>query len=328
MITEKIEGGLGIIIRTRLCDLLGIKYPILQGGMAWVSTAELAAAVSEAGGLGIIGSGTASPEWVLEQIKLVRQLTGKPFGINIMLLSPYADDLMRLVVQEKVPVITTGAGNPGKYVPGLREAGTRILPVVASVSLAKRLACTGVDALIAEGTESGGHVGELTTMALVPEVVQAVDIPVVAAGGICDGRGLAAALCLGAMGVQMGTRFMCATECTVHPRVKEMVVKAKDRDAIVTGRLTGHPVRVLRNKLTRQFEEMEARGALPEEMESLGVGRLKAAMRNGDIEYGSVMAGQISGLVNKIQPAREIVLDVVQGAVQILRNASHRVVEQ
>lgn len=296
--------------------------------MAWVSTAELAAAVSEAGGLGIIGSGTASPEWVLEQVKLVRELTSKPFGINIMLLSPYVGEIMRLVTREKVPVITTGAGNPGKYIPALREAGTRVLPVVASVSLAKRLARTGVDALIAEGTESGGHVGELTTMALTPQVSQAVDIPVVAAGGIYDGRGLAAALCLGAEGVQMGTRFMCASECTVHPRIKEMVVKAKDRDTVVTGRITGHPVRVLRNKLARQFEEMEVRGASPEEMESLGVGSLKAAMRDGDTEYGSVMAGQISGVVNSIQPAGEIVLDVAKGAAQILCSANQWVVEQ
>ncbi len=293
--------------------------------MAWVSDAQLAAAVSEAGGLGIIGSGAAPADWVKEQIRIVRQLTDRPFGVNVMLLSPNVDEVMRVIIAEKVPVITTGAGNPGKYVPALKEAGTKVIPVVSSVALAKRLVRTGVDALIAEGMESGGHVGELTTMALVPQVAEAVDIPVIAAGGIYDGRGLAAALCLGAAGVQMGTRFMCATECTIHPRIKEMIIKAKDRDTVVTGRLTGHPVRVLRNKLARQFEELEERCAPPEEMEKLGVGRLRAAMQDGDTEYGSVMAGQVSALVRRVQPAREIILDVVQGAAEILRAAGRRV---
>ncbi|MBC7326296.1 MAG: DUF561 domain-containing protein, partial [Moorella sp. (in: Bacteria)] len=226
-------------------------------------------------------------------IRIVRQLTDRPFGVNVMLLSPNVDEVMRVIIAEKVPVITTGAGNPGKYVPALKEAGTKVIPVVSSVALAKRLVRTGVDALIAEGMESGGHVGELTTMALVPQVAEAVDIPVIAAGGIYDGRGLAAALCLGAAGVQMGTRFMCASECTIHPRIKEMIIKAKDRDTVVTGRSTGHPVRVLRNKLARQFEELEARCAPVEELEKLGVGRLRAAMQEGDTEYGSVMAGQV-----------------------------------
>jgi enoyl-[acyl-carrier protein] reductase II len=294
--------------------------------MAWVSDAYLAAAVSEAGGLGIIGTGAAEPAWVREQIRLTRELTGKPFGVNVMLLSPFADEVMEVVRAERVPVITTGAGNPGKYVPALKEAGAKVIPVVSSVALAKRLARTGVDALIAEGMESGGHIGDLTTMALVPQVVEAVSIPVIAAGGIYDGRGLAAALCLGAVGVQMGTRFMCAAECTIHPRVKEMVISAKDRDTVVTGRSTGHPVRVLRNKLARQFEELEARCAPPEELEKLGVGRLRAAMKEGDTEYGSVMAGQVSALVSRVQPAREIILDVVEGAVEVLRKAGRWVV--
>lgn len=309
-----------------LCELLDITYPVLQGGMAWVSDAYLAAAVSEAGGLGIIGTGAAEPAWVREQIRLTRELTGKPFGVNVMLLSPFADEVMEVVRAERVPVITTGAGNPGKYVPALKEAGTKVIPVVSSVALAKRLARTGVDALIAEGMESGGHIGDLTTMALVPQVVEAVSIPVIAAGGIYDGRGLAAALCLGAVGVQMGTRFMCAAECTIHPRVKEMVISAKDRDTVVTGRSTGHPVRVLRNKLARQFEELEARCAPPEELEKLGVGRLRAAMKEGDTEYGSVMAGQVSALVSRVQPAREIILDVVEGAAEVLRKAGRWVV--
>ncbi|WP_034634714.1 enoyl-[acyl-carrier-protein] reductase FabK [Desulfofundulus thermocisternus] len=314
------------MIRTKLCDLLGIEYPVIQGGMAWVSTAELAAAVSEAGGLGIIGSGQAPPDWVRDQVRLARKLTSKPFGVNVMLRSPFVDEVMQVLLEERVPVITTGAGNPGKYLPDLKKAGIRVIPVVASVALARRLARSGVDALIAEGMESGGHVGELCTLPLVPQVVDAVDIPVIAAGGIYDGRGLAAALMLGAQGVQMGTRFMCAAECTIHPAVKEMVIKARDRDTVVTGRPTGHPVRVLRNKLSRQFEELESRCAPPEEMEKLGVGKLRAAMVEGDVVYGSVMAGQVSAMVKEIQPAREIVMDVVRGAAELLSSASRWVV--
>ncbi|OAT81330.1 2-nitropropane dioxygenase [Desulfotomaculum copahuensis] len=294
----------------------------MQGGMAWVSTAELAAAVSEGGGLGIIGSGQAPADWVREQVRRTRELTGKPFGVNVMLLSPFVDAVMQVIVDERVPVVTTGAGNPGKYVPALQAAGTRVIPVVASVALAKRLVRGGVDALIAEGMESGGHVGELGTMALVPQIVDAVDVPVIAAGGIYDGRGLAAALALGAVGVQMGTRFMCAAECTIHPRVKEMVLKARDRDTVVTGRSTGHPVRVLKNKLSRQFEDLEARCAPAAELEKLGTGRLRAAMADGDVEYGSVMAGQVAALVREIQPAREIIRDVVEGAAAVLQNLS------
>lgn len=316
------------IIRTKLCDLLEIEYPIIQGGMAWVSTAELAAAVSEAGGLGIIGTGHATPDWVREQVRLARSLTGRPFGVNVMLRSPYAEEILRVVVEERVPVVTTGAGNPGKYLGELKATGVKVIPVVASVALARRLARSGVDALVAEGMESGGHVGEIGTFPLVPQVVDAVDIPVIAAGGIFDGRGLAAALMLGAQGVQMGTRFMCAAECTIHPRVKEMIIRAGDRDTVVTGRSTGHPVRVLRNKLSQQFEELERRGAPPEELEKLGVGRLRAAMVDGDVEYGSVMAGQVAAMVKKVQPAREIVLEVVQEAARLLASASRWVVSR
>lgn len=322
------KGRREVIIRTRLCELLQIEYPILQGGMAWVSTAELAAAVSEAGGLGIIGSGQAPADWVREQVRKAKQLTVRPFGVNVMLLSPYVDEVMGVIREEKVAVVTTGAGNPGKYVPGLKELGTRVIPVVSSVALAKRLLRSGIDALIAEGMESGGHVGELTTMALVPQIVDAVDVPVIAAGGIYDGRGLAAALALGAVGVQMGTRFMCAAECVIHDRVKEMVLKSKDRDTVVTGRSTGHPVRVLKNKLVRMFEEMESKCLPGEEIEKLGVGRLRDAMVDGDVEMGSVMAGQVCAMVKQIQPARDIVLEVVEGAREIMNHLSETAVAQ
>lgn len=288
--------------------------------MAWVSTAHLAAAVSEAGGLGIIGSGTTEASWVREQVRLAKELTNKPFGVNVLLLSPYVEDVLKVIIEEKVHVITTGAGNPGKYLPDLQGAGVKVIPVVSSVALAKRLVRNGVNAVIAEGMESGGHVGDLGTMALVPQVVEAVQVPVIAAGGIFDGRGLAAALCLGAVGVQMGTRFMCAEECTIHPNVKQMIIKAKDRDTIVTGHSIGHPVRVLQNKLTRKYEDLESRRAPAEELEKLGVGRLQAAMVEGDTDYGSVMAGQVSAMVKEIQTAREIILDVVQGAAKIFQN--------
>lgn len=286
--------------------------------MAWVSTAELAAAVSEAGGLGIVGSGQAPAQWVRDQVQKAKQLTGKPFGVNVMLLSPYVDEVMEVIREERVAVVTTGAGNPGKYVPSLQEAGIRVIPVVASVALAKRLARTGVDALIAEGMESGGHVGELTTMALVPQIVDAVAIPVIAAGGIYDGRGFASALALGAVGVQMGTRFMCAMECTIHEKVKEMVIKSRDRDTVVTGRSTGHPVRVLHNKLSKKFIEMEENCIPPEEILKIGVGSLKAAMVDGDVEMGSVMAGQICAMVSKVQPAGEIIGEIMAGALEVM----------
>lgn len=289
--------------------------------MAWVSTAELAAAVSNAGGLGIIGSGQAPPQWVKEQVKKAKQLTSKPFGVNVMLLSPNVDQVMEIIREERVAVVTTGAGNPGKFVPSLQEVGIRVIPVVASVALAKRLVRTGVDALIAEGMESGGHVGDLTTMALVPQIVDAVDIPVIAAGGIYDGRGLAAALALGAEGVQMGTRFMCALECVVHEKIKDMVLKSRDRDTVVTGRTTGHPVRVLRNKLSKKFAEMEENFCSPEEIMKIGVGSLRAAMVDGDVQMGSVMAGQVSAMVNKIQEVEEIIEEVVNGASLVMEKS-------
>ncbi len=286
--------------------------------MAWVSTAELAAAVSEAGGLGIIGSGHAPADWVREQVRKTKSLTSRPFGVNVMLMSPFVDEVMEVIVQEKVAVVTTGAGNPGKYVPALKESGTKVIPVVSSVALAKRLIRSGVDALIAEGLESGGHVGELTTMVLVPQIVDAVEVPVIAAGGIYDGRGFAATLALGAVGVQMGTRFMCAAECVIPQRVKEMVLNSKDRDTVVTGRSTGHPVRILKNKLARMFKDLENKCVPPEEIEKLGVGKMRAAMVDGDIEMGSVMAGQVSAMVREIQPAGEIIREVMEEAGKIL----------
>jgi enoyl-[acyl-carrier protein] reductase II len=315
------------LIRTALCDLLNIEYPIIQGGMAWVATAELAAAVSDAGGLGIIGSGAAPPDWLRDQLHRARQLTNKPFGVNVMLRSPFVDEVMKLLEAEPVAVVTTGAGNPGKYVPPLRKVGTKVIPVVSSVALAKRLIRSGVDALIAEGMESGGHIGEISTMALVPQVVDAVDIPVIAAGGVYDGRGLIAALSLGAVGVQMGTRFICAAECTVHPKVKEAVIKSKDRDTAVSGASTGHPVRALRNKLTRKYEEMEKNNAPVEEIEKLGAGSLRQAMVEGDVVYGTVMSGQVSAMVQRVQPAGEIMQEVLSHAVEVLNHLNSKVVK-
>ncbi|WP_235920413.1 enoyl-[acyl-carrier-protein] reductase FabK [Heliomicrobium gestii] len=286
--------------------------------MAWVATAELAAAVSEAGGLGIVGAGQAPAEWLDNEIKKIKARTSKPFGVNVMLMSPHVDAIIDRIIEHRVPVITTGAGNPGKYIPRLKEIGTKVIPVVSAVALAQRLEKSGVDALIAEGMESGGHVGELTTMALVPQIVDAVKLPVIAAGGIADGRQFAAALGLGAVGVQMGTRFMCASECTIHPNVKTMVLKAKDRDSVVTGRPTGHPVRVLKNKLVRQFEELERRSASAEELEALGVGKLRMAMVDGDVEMGSVMAGQVASMVCREQKAGEIIEEIMAETQKVL----------
>ncbi|HWQ72836.1 MAG TPA: enoyl-[acyl-carrier-protein] reductase FabK [Desulfitobacteriaceae bacterium] len=302
------------MIITEICGLLGIKYPIIQGGMAWVATAELAAAVSEGGGLGIIAAGTAPTTWLEQEIHKLKQITRKPFGVNIMLLSPYVEEIMDLIIRERVPVITTGAGNPGKYVPKLKEVGTKVIPVVASVALARRLEKAGVSALIAEGMESGGHVGEICTLPLVPQVVDAVRIPVIAAGGIADGRGLLAALSLGAAGVQMGTRFMCAAECTIPLPVKEAILKAKERDTVVTGQTTGHPVRCLENRFTREFARLEHEGVAAAELQELGTGRLQLAMVEGDIVNGSVMAGQIAGAVQRIEPAADILRDIIETA--------------
>ena len=301
----------------RICDLLNIKYPIIQGGMAWIADASLAAAVSEAGGLGII-TGTAPIEWIRDEIRKAKELTDKPFGVNIMLMSPHADDVAKLVCDEKVAVVTTGAGSPGKYMEMWRENNVKVIPVVASVALAKRMEKLGADAIIAEGTESGGHVGQLTTMALVPQVTDAVSIPVLAAGGIADGRGVVASYALGAEGVQIGTRFLVAKECTVHSNYKDKVLNAKDIDTEVTGRTTGHPVRILKNKLAREFKKLEANGAPAEELEKLGAGALPRAAKDGDVEFGSVMAGQIAGLVNKEQTCNEIIQEIISETESII----------
>lgn len=304
------------MISSRISDLLNIRYPILQGGMAWIATAELAAAVSNAGGLGIIAAGNAPVEVIEKEIKKIKKLTNQPYGVNVMLLSPYADEIMELIIREGVRVITTGAGNPGKYMTRLKEREIKVIPVIPSVALAQRIEKIGADAIIVEGTEAGGHIGELTTMTLVPQVVDAVKIPVIAAGGIADGRGLLAAFALGAEGVQVGTRFVCATECTAHDRYKEAIIKAKDRDTIATGRSTGHPVRILKNKLAKEFEKMEKSGASPETLESLGVGRLRMSAVEGDIENGSIMAGQIAGMIKEIKPCKEIIEEMIEDAVK------------
>jgi len=286
--------------------------------MAWVATAELAAAVSEAGGLGLIGAGNAPPEVVREQVRKARELTSKPFGVNVYFLSPFAEQVLNMLVEERVPVITTGAGNPGKYIPKLKEAGIKVLSVVSSVNLAKRLERAGVDALVAEGMECGGHIGEIATFPLVPQIVDAVKVPVVAAGGIFDGRGLVAALALGAAGVQMGTRFVCANECTVHPNYKKAILDARDRSTVVTGASTGHPVRVLNNKLARRFLEVEKRGASVAELEALGAGALRRAVVEGDVENGSLMAGQVAAMVTREESCAEMIASIVKTAEEAL----------
>lgn len=308
-------------MKTRICDLLGIEYPIIQGGMAWVATYKLATAVSEAGGLGIIGAGGAPASWVREQIKQAKKATDKPFGVNLMLMNPEADQIAQIIAEEKVKVVTTGAGNPGKYVQMWKEAGVKVIPVVASVALAKLMERGGVDAVIAEGMESGGHIGKATTMTLVPQVADAVEIPVIAAGGIGDGRGFAAAMMLGAEAVQMGTRFVTAKECTVHENYKQKIIKAKDIDSEVTGTANGHPIRVLRNQMTKAYLKMEKEGASLEELEKMTLGSLRKAVVEGDVTSGSVMAGQISGLIKKEETCKEIILDVMQGARQAIKNS-------
>lgn len=296
-----------------ICKLLNIKYPIFQGGMAWIGTAELASAVSNAGGLGIIGAGHMPPDLLRAEIQKAKKWTYKPFGVNIMLMSPFVKEVMEVVIDERVAVVTTGAGNPAEYLPALKEVGTKVIPVVASVALAKRLVRSGVDAVIAEGTESGGHVGEITTMALIPQVVDAVDVPVIGAGGIGDSRGIMAAFALGASAVQMGSRFVVSEECIAHPNYKNLVLKAKDRSTVVTGRSTGHPVRVLANKMTREYAEMESHNASVEELEKFGAGRLNLATHKGDVENGSVMIGQISGMFHEIKPVATIIEELVGG---------------
>ncbi len=309
-------------MKTRLCELLGIEYPVIQGGMAWVATAELAAAVSNGGGLGIIAAGGAPAEVVREQIKKCREMTDKPFGVNVMLMSPFAEEVMKVVIEEKPAVVATGAGNPGKYIPDLKAAGIKIFPVIASVAMAKKMEKDGVDGVVAEGTESGGHIGEITTMCLVPQVADAVNIPVIAAGGIADNRGAVAAFALGADGIQVGTRFICSEECIAHQNYKDAVLKAKDRDAVVTGRSTGAPVRALKNKLTREYAKLEAAGASKEEIENLGVGGLRRAFAEGDVQTGSLMAGQSAAMVNKIEPCADIIRSYFEGVEDILEGIS------
>lgn len=305
-------------MKTRITELLGIEYPIIQGGMAWVAEYHLAAAVSEAGGLGIIGAASAPPEVVREQIQKVKELTDKPFGVNVMLMNPNAPEVAQVVVEEGVKVVTTGAGNPGKFIDMWKEAGVKVIPVVASVAMAKMMERGGADAVVAEGTESGGHIGSATTMTLVPQVVDAVKIPVIAAGGIGDGRGLAAAFMLGAEAVQMGTRFVVAKESIVHPNYKERIIKAKDIDSEVTGRSTGHPIRVLRNQMTREYLKMEEEGVELEELERLTLGSLRSAVIDGDVVKGSLMAGQIAGLINKEQTCKEMIEEIVTQAESLL----------
>ena len=311
------------MIQTKLCELLNIQYPIFQGGMAWIADASLAAAVSNAGGLGIIAAMNANADWLREEIHKARQLTDKAFGVNIMLMSPFADEVSDLVIEEKIPVVVTGAGNPGKYMKKWVAAGIKVIPVVASTAMATLVDRSGAFAVIAEGGESGGHIGELTTMTLVPQVCDAVNIPVLAAGGIADGRGIAAALMLGACGVQCGTRFLVAEECTVHQNYKNKILKAKDIDTIATGKRLGHPVRCLKNPFTRDLFKQEYNPNISdEELEKMGAGALRKAAKEGDEKNGSFMAGQCAAMVHKEQPAKEMIEEMFAEAEQILRGAS------
>lgn len=305
-------------MKTKITKLLGIEYPIIQGGMAWVAEYHLASAVSNAGGLGIIAAGAAPAEWVREQIRETKKLTDKPFGVNIMLMNPSADEIAKVVVEEGVKVVTTGAGNPEKYMKEWKEAGIKVIPVVASVALAKRMEKCGADAVVAEGTEAGGHIGELTTMVLVPQVVDAVSIPVIAAGGVADGRGMAAAFMLGAEGVQIGTHFVVTKECIVHRNYKDCILKAKDIDTRVTGRSTGHPVRALRNNLTMEYLKKEAEGASAEELEALAAGGLRKAVVDGDTRSGSLMAGQSAGLVKEECTCKEFIERITKEATDLM----------
>ncbi len=309
------------MLRSTICDILGIEKPVFQGGMAWIADASLAAAVSEAGGLGIIAAMNANADWLRGQIRELRERTDKPFGVNVMLMSPFADEVARVVVDEQVPVVVTGAGNPTKYMKAWVAAGIKVVPVCASVGLARMVERAGAAAVVAEGGESGGHVGDASTMALVPQVVDAVKIPVIAAGGIADGRGVAAAFMLGAQGVQVGTRFLVAEECTVSEEYKERVLKAKDISTIVTGRRTGHAVRCLKTPFTNEFARRENEGAPVEELEQMGAGALRKAAQDGNYEEGSFMCGQIAGLVSRRATAREIVDDLVEGAERLLKGA-------
>ena len=306
------------MIQTPICELFGIEYPIIQGGMAWVGEYHLAAAVSEAGGLGIIGAASAPADIVREQIRKARELTSKPIGVNVMLLNPNADEVAKVIVEEGVEVVTTGAGSPAKFMEMWKAAGVKVIPVVASVAMAKLMERAGADAVVAEGMESGGHIGSATTMTLVPQVVDAVDIPVIAAGGIADGRGFAAAFMLGAQGVQMGTRFVVAKESIVHDNYKQKVIKARDIDSEVTGMSTGHPVRQIRNKMTREYLKLEKEGATFEELEYLTLGSLRKAVMEGDVVNGTLMAGQCAGMVTKEQTCRQIIQEIIQEASALL----------
>lgn len=310
------------MIKSEICEMLGIQYPVFQGGMAWIADGKLAAAVSDGGGLGIIAAGNAPGEYVREQVKIARSLTSKPIGVNIMLLSPFADDVAQVVSEEKIEVVTTGAGNPSKYMKAWKEAGIKVIPVVASVAMAKLMTRLGASALIAEGGESGGHVGELTTMVLVPQVCDATTLPVIAAGGIADGRGVAASFILGAQGVQMGTRFLSAYECTIHPAYKEKILKATDLCTMVTGKRLGHPVRSLRTQFAREYAKAEYGGMPDEELEALATGALRLAVQEGDNEKGCFLSGQIAAMVKKEQPAAEIIKEVMEEAEPILLRAS------
>ena len=305
-------------MKTRITEMVGIEYPSIQGGMAGVAEHHLAAAVSEAGGLGLIGGANAPGEVVRDEIRKARELTNKPFGVNVMLLSPHADDVAKVVVEEGIKVVTTGAGNPEKYMDMWKAAGVKVIPVVASVALARRMEKYGADAVVAEGMESGGHIGEQTTMTLVPQVVDAVSIPVIAAGGIGDGRGLAAAFMLGAEAVQMGTRFVVAKEAIVHENYKQRVIKAKDIDSTVTGRSHGHPVRCLRNQMTREYIKLEQEGKSFEELEYLTLGTLRRAVQEGDVMNGTVMAGQIAGMISKEQTCKEMIDEIMEQAEKLL----------
>lgn len=310
------------MIKTPLCDLLGIEYPIFQGGMAWISDGKLAAAVSNGGGLGIISAMNANAQYLKEQIDLARSLTDKPFGVNIMLMSPFAAEVAELAAKEHVAVVTTGAGNPSKFMPMWLDSGVKVVPVVASVAMAKLVTKAGASAVIAEGGESGGHVGDLTTMVLVPQVCDATDLPVLAAGGIADGRGIAAAFQLGAVGVQVGTRFLVANECGVHPNYKKKVLKANDIATMVTGKRFGHPVRQIKNQFAKDFFKAEYSGISDEELEELGRGALYRAAVEGDEKTGDFLAGQVSGMVNKEQPAAEIIAEMFTEAEEVLKGAA------
>lgn len=306
-------------MKTKITELLGCEYPIIQGGMAWVAEHKLASAVSNAGGVGLIAGGSAPIDYLREQIRLCKAATDKPFGVNIMLMSPNAEDLAQLVIDEKVPIVTTGAGNPGKFIPAWKEAGIKVIPVIPSVALARRMEKAGADAVVAEGTESGGHIGENTTMCLVPQVVDAVSIPVIAAGGIADGRGIAASFMLGAEGVQIGTRFLASDECQIHPMFKELVVKAKDTDNVVTGRTTGHPCRSVKTKFAKMLANGEKDGTLtPEKFEEITLGSLRKAVVDGNVDEGSFLCGLIAGMVNDIKPCKDIVEEMMSQAEKLL----------